>query len=60
MLGVDPGEPTRAWRERIGLVLQECELDPALTVRELVTLFSGFYSVAAPGRGDDRAGRAGR
>jgi ABC-2 type transport system ATP-binding protein len=43
VLGADPGRPTRAWRERIGLVLQECELDPTLTVRELVTLFSDFY-----------------
>jgi ABC-2 type transport system ATP-binding protein len=43
VLGVDPGRPTRAWRERIGLVLQECELDPTLTVREIVTLFSSFY-----------------
>jgi ABC-2 type transport system ATP-binding protein len=43
VLGADPGRPTRAWRERIGLVLQECELDPALTVREIVTLFSSFY-----------------
>ncbi len=48
VLGVDPGEPTRPWRERIGLVLQECELDPALTVRELVTLFSGFYPSPRP------------
>ena len=43
VLGTDPGRPTRRWRERIGLVLQECELDPTLTVREIVTLFSGFY-----------------
>jgi ABC-2 type transport system ATP-binding protein len=48
VLGTDPGHPTRAWRERIGLVLQECELDPALTVRELVTLFAGFYPSSRP------------
>jgi ABC-2 type transport system ATP-binding protein len=48
VLGTDPGHPTRAWRERIGLVLQECELDPALTVRELVTLFAGFYPSPRP------------
>jgi ABC-2 type transport system ATP-binding protein len=48
VLGVDPGRPTRPWRERIGLVLQECELDPALTVRELVTLFSEFYPAPRP------------
>ena len=28
MLGVDPERPTRAWRDRIGLVLQESEPDP--------------------------------
>jgi len=44
VLGVDPGAPTRAWRERVGLVLQECELDPLWTVREAVCLFARFYS----------------
>ena len=34
VLGVDPAHATRAWRDRIGLVLQACELDPLLTVRE--------------------------
>ena len=24
VLGIDPASPTRAWRTRIGLVLQEC------------------------------------
>jgi ABC-2 type transport system ATP-binding protein len=43
VLGVDPGRPTRAWRDRIGLVLQECELNPLLTVTETLTLFSCFY-----------------
>jgi ABC-type multidrug transport system ATPase subunit len=43
VLGADPGRPTRAWRERIGLVLQECELAHTLTVRETVTLFASFY-----------------
>ena len=43
VLGVDPGRPTRCWRERIGLVLQECELDPNLTVRETVGLLASFY-----------------
>jgi len=43
VLGADPGRPARRWRERIGLVLQECELDPNLTVRETVRLFSSFY-----------------
>ncbi len=48
VLGADPGRPTRSWRERIGLVLQECELDPTLTVREIVTLFASFYSSPRP------------
>src|SRR4051794_28637098 len=48
VLGADPGRPTRDWRERIGLVLQECELDPALTVREIVTLFASFYPHPRP------------
>ena len=48
VLGVDPGSPTRAWRERVGLVLQECELDPLLTVREAVELFATFYSSPRP------------
>src|SRR5439155_11389374 len=48
VLGTDPGRPTREWRERIGLVLQECELDPTLTVREIVTLFSRFYRSPRP------------
>jgi len=43
VLGVDPGRPTRAWRDRIGLVLQESELNPLLTVAETLTLFSRFY-----------------
>ena len=43
VLGVDPARPTTAWRERIGLVLQESELDPVHTVRETVGLFSCYY-----------------
>ena len=67
MLGVDPGIPTRAWRERVGLVLQECELDPLLTVREAVELFATFYSSPRPveetielvGLGEKRDARVG-
>jgi ABC-2 type transport system ATP-binding protein len=43
VLGSDPGAPTQEWRERIGLVLQECELDPLLTVRETMAQFASFY-----------------
>jgi ABC-2 type transport system ATP-binding protein len=48
VLGVDPGRPTRAWRDRIGLVLQESELEPTLTVRETVSMFASFYSGPRP------------
>jgi ABC-2 type transport system ATP-binding protein len=43
VLGVDPAAPTRAWRERIGVVLQECRLTPELTVREAVAQYAGYY-----------------
>ncbi len=67
VLGVDPGAPTRAWRERVGLVLQECELEPLLTVREVIELFASFYSSPRPvdatidlvGLGDKRRARIG-
>jgi ABC-2 type transport system ATP-binding protein len=48
VLGVDPGKPTREWRDRIGLVLQDSELEPTLTVRETVSMFAGFYSHPRP------------
>jgi ABC-2 type transport system ATP-binding protein len=43
VLGVDPERPTRAWRNRVGMVLQESEPDPLLTVRETLGLYSAFY-----------------
>jgi ABC-2 type transport system ATP-binding protein len=48
VLRVDPAMPTRRWRERIGLVLQDCELDPNLTVRETMALFASFYPSPLP------------
>src|SRR5690349_7124159 len=57
VLGVDPGHPTRAWRQRIGIVLQESELDPLYTVRETVTQFSRYF--AAPASVDDTIDRVG-
>src|SRR5690349_22811636 len=38
VLGHDPGRRERAFRERIGIVLQEGGLDPAISVREAVEL----------------------
>ena len=43
VLGVDPQRGGRAWRERIGVVLQSSSLYPNLTVRESLALFAGYY-----------------
>ena len=62
-----PARPRRAWRERIGLVLQQCEFEPLLTVSETLTLFAAFYPsprtvaetvdlVGLAGRSDVRVG----
>ena len=48
VLGVDPGKGTREWRTRIGLVLQECELNPLLTVAETMNLYSSFFPNPRP------------
>jgi ABC-2 type transport system ATP-binding protein len=44
VLGTDPANANREWRNRIGLVLQECELDPVYTVRETITMFARYFS----------------
>jgi ABC-2 type transport system ATP-binding protein len=43
VLGFDPGRVDRAFRERIGVVLQQSELWPQLTVREIHRIFAGYY-----------------
>ena len=43
VLGFDPGRTERAFRERIGVVLQQSELWPVLTVREVHRVFAGYY-----------------
>ena len=48
VLGEDPERAGRAWRERIGIVLQSCRLDPYLTVRESLELYAGYYSAPRP------------
>jgi ABC-2 type transport system ATP-binding protein len=48
VLGVDPDQPTRAWRERIGLVLQESELDPVFTPRETIAMFARYFRDPRP------------
>jgi ABC-2 type transport system ATP-binding protein len=43
VLGEDPQRAGRAWRARIGIVLQLAGERPELTVREMVRHFAGFY-----------------
>lgn len=43
VLGVDPARPSPAWRERIGIVLQSTTLESALTVRESLQQYAGYY-----------------
>jgi ABC-2 type transport system ATP-binding protein len=43
VLGVDPAHANRTWRNQIGLVLQECELDPVYSVRETVSMFARYF-----------------
>jgi ABC-2 type transport system ATP-binding protein len=46
VLGFDPEHAARAFRERIGVVLQQSELWPNLTVREVHLAFAGYYTHA--------------
>jgi ABC-2 type transport system ATP-binding protein len=48
VLGSDPRRGGRAWRARIGLVLQSTSLDAELTVRETLSLFARLYPVPRP------------
>jgi ABC-2 type transport system ATP-binding protein len=43
VLGVDPNVADGAWRDRVGVVLQESAPEPGLTVRECLGFYSGFY-----------------
>jgi ABC-2 type transport system ATP-binding protein len=43
VLGHDPQDPGPEFRERIGVVLQQSELWPNLTVRETHRVFAGYY-----------------
>ncbi|MBA2383160.1 MAG: ABC transporter ATP-binding protein [Actinobacteria bacterium] len=44
VLGFDPERAERAFKERIGVVLQASELWPNLTVREIHAIFAGYYA----------------
>jgi ABC-2 type transport system ATP-binding protein len=43
VLGFDPARAEGAFRERIGVVLQQSQLFPNLTVRETHQMFAGYY-----------------
>jgi ABC-2 type transport system ATP-binding protein len=43
VLGVDPAHGDAGWRDRVGIVLQESEPEPGLSVRECVQLYAGYY-----------------
>jgi ABC-2 type transport system ATP-binding protein len=43
VLGFDPGRAGPAFRERIGVVLQQSQLWPTITVAETHRMFAGYY-----------------
>jgi ABC-2 type transport system ATP-binding protein len=57
VLGHDPATAGGAWRDRVGVVLQESEPEPGLTVRECLALYAGFYR--APRDIDETIAQAG-
>jgi ABC-2 type transport system ATP-binding protein len=57
VLGVDPAEADGSWRDRVGVVLQESEPEPGLSVRECLKMFAGYYT--APRDVDETIGLVG-
>ena len=43
VLGHDPATAGGGWRDRVGVVLQESEPEPGLSVHECLALYAGFY-----------------
>ena len=43
VLGHDPATAGGAWRDRVGVVSQESEPEPGLSVRECLAMYAGFY-----------------
>ena len=43
VLGHDPATAGGGWRDRVGVVLQESEPEPGLSVRECLALYAGLY-----------------
>jgi len=67
VLGEDPAHADRDWRERIGVVLQQCRITPQLSVRETLDLYAGYYrdprsvpdTIELVGLGEKAGARAG-
>ena len=43
VLGHDPGTAGGGWRDRVGVVLQDSEPEPGLSVRECLAMYAGYY-----------------
>ena len=43
VLGQDPATADGTWRDRVGVVLQESEPEPGLSVRECLDMYAGYY-----------------
>jgi ABC-2 type transport system ATP-binding protein len=50
VLGADPEHAGRAWRARVGVVLQNSRVEQELTVRECLDLYAGYYPAPRPVR----------
>ncbi len=48
VLGVDPAKATRAWRDRVGIVLQTTGTSDEVTVRELLLLQATYHATPRP------------
>src|SRR3954452_17787409 len=48
VLGSDPARAPSAWRDRIGIMLQQSAPDPGLSVRETLELYAGYHSRPRP------------
>src|SRR5438067_6992659 len=48
VLGHDPERGERAFRERLGIVLQECGIQPSLSVAELLEMYGRYYPRRRP------------
>jgi ABC-2 type transport system ATP-binding protein len=48
VLGINPWHAPSSWRAQIGIVLQESEAEPGLTVRECLELYAGYYPAPRP------------